>query len=177
MVIALPDARGLLSTLQQEAFWHEENGHSWLCLNKSVHGFLDGFFSLALDIASRPTRIAELIPDTIHATLGPCEDATGDGKGRIHFITTVDCTVIPVLWQHKFLDWIQRELVSFYNPLVPFHSSNLELADSIAHNDILTQKVNVWECTIHNSHDNIATVFWQRKGFTTITTGSAACLL
>ena len=46
MVIALPGAKGLFSTLQ-EAFQHKEKCRQRLRLNKSVHGFLEDFCSLA----------------------------------------------------------------------------------------------------------------------------------
>ena len=48
-------------------------------------GFLAIFGYLAQNIGSCPTRIAELIPDPIPATLGAC-DAAGMGMGGIHFI-------------------------------------------------------------------------------------------
>ena len=54
MVIALPGAKGSFSALQ-EAFRHEQKGRQRLRLNRSVHGFLEYFCSLAKDIASRPT--------------------------------------------------------------------------------------------------------------------------
>ena len=65
---------------------------------------------------------------------------------------------------------------SFANPKGSITNSDLELAGSIAHNDVLAQAADVREKTTHNSYDNIAAVFWQRKGATT-TLGPAAFLL
>ena len=65
-----------------------------------MHGFLEDFRSLARDIASRPTCIAELIPDPIPATLG-AYDAAGMSIGGIHFIPDVSGSVVPVLWRQK----------------------------------------------------------------------------
>ena len=58
----------------------------------------------------------------------------------------------------------------------PITSSDLELAGSIAQNDILAQVVNLREKTTHNSYDNIVAVYWQRTGATT-TLSPAAFLL
>ena len=157
MVIALPGAKGLFSTLQ-ETFRHKEKGRQQLRLNKSVHGFLEDFRSLAQDIASRPTFIAELIPNPIPVSLGAC-DAAGMGMGGIHFIPDVTGSVTPVLWRHKFLEWVQHDLVSFDSPDGSINNSDLELAGSIAHNGVLAQHTDVRERTIHNSYDNMATVF------------------
>ena len=62
------------------------------------------------------------------------------------------------------------------NPKGSIANSDLELAGSIAHNDVLAQAADAREKTTHNSYDNIAAVFWQRKGATT-TLGPAAFLL
>ena len=66
-----------------------------------MHGFLEEFRSLARDIPSRPTRIAELMPGPIPDTLGAC-NAAGMDMGGIHFIPDIRSSVIPVLWRHKF---------------------------------------------------------------------------
>ena len=133
-----------------------------------MNGFLEDFCSLTRNITSRPTQIAELIPGFIPATLGVC-NAAGEGMSGIHFIS-------DVLSRHKFPLWVQRDLVSFDNPDGSINNSDLELAGSIAHNDVLAQHADARERTIHNSYDNMATVFWQHKGLTTMT-GPAACLL
>ena len=174
MVITLPGARRLFSMLQ-EAFRHKEKGRQRLRLSKAVHGFLDDFYTLAQDIASRPTRIAELIPNPIPTTLGAC-DTAGVGIGGIDFIPAIDGSVVPILWRHKFPEWVQQDLVSFGNPDGSINNSDLELTGSIAHNDVLAQYKDVQERTIHNSYDNILMVFWQQKGSMT-TTGPAAYLL
>ena len=67
-------------------------------------------------------------------------------------------------------------MVSFSNPDGDINNSDLELAGSIAQNDILAQAADVTEKTTHNCYDNVAAVYWQRKGATT-TLGPAAFLL
>ena len=66
--------------------------------------FWTTFFWLAQDSVSRPTRIAELIPNLAPATNGAC-DAAASGMGGVHFIPT-DTTEIPLLWRQPFPEWI-----------------------------------------------------------------------
>ena len=125
------------------------------------------------------TRIAELIPDREPRTEGAC-DAAGSGMGGVHFIPLSDDAgddnVLPVLWREPFPQWVRDQLACWENPTGPITNSDLELAGSIAHNDVLAQVADVAERTTHNCYDNIATVYWQRKGATT-TIGPAAYLL
>ena len=174
MAIALPGATGLFSILQ-EAFRHEELDRPRIRLSKTVHAFLEDFRWLAKDLTSRPTRIADLVPDAIPATVGAC-DAAGAGMGGVHFVPTDDGRIIPLLWRQPFPQWVRDRLVSFKNPDGDVSNSDLELAGSIAQHDILAQHADVREKTIHNCYDNIAAVYWQRKGATT-TVGPAAYLL
>jgi hypothetical protein len=173
MSIAIPGCKGLFSVLQ-EAFRHEESDRPRLRLTKTLHGFLDDFRWLAHDLTSRPTRLAELIPDQAPATSGAC-DAAGTGMGGVHFVPTAD-KIIPLMWRQPFPSWVRDRLSSFNNLKGDITNSDLELAGSIAQNDVLAQAVDVCEKTTHNSYDNIAAVFWQRKGATT-TLGPAAYLL
>ena len=127
-------------------------------------------FALSLEtLHLEPTQIAEFIPYPIPATLGTC-DAAGVGMGGNHFIPAINGSVVLILWRQKFLEWVHRDLEGSIN------NSDLELTGSITHNEVLAQHANVREHIIHNSNDNIATVFWQQKGSMT-TTGPAAYLL
>eukprot|EP00536_Pseudo-nitzschia_multiseries_P018703 jgi/Psemu1/56891/gm1.56891_g len=174
MALAIPGSIGLFSILQ-EAFRHQEPGRQRLWLTKRVHSFLRDFQWLANDLSNRPTSIAKLMPDTFPATLGAC-DASGLGMGGIHFVPLPTGAVQPVMWRHAFPKWVSAQLVSFDNPEGSITNSDLELAGSIAHNDILAQAGCVHARTTHNCYDNTAAVYWQWKG-TTTTTGPAAYLL
>eukprot|EP00978_Attheya_sp_CCMP212_P000349 scaffold730_cov39-Attheya_sp.AAC.1 len=69
------------------------------------------------------------------------------------------------------------ELVSFSNPCGRITNSDLELAGSIAHNDVLAQLVDVTKATTTASGtDNTPTLAWRHKGSTT-TSKAAAYLL
>ena len=112
MLLTLPGSIGLFSLLQ-EAFRHEDPTRPCLNLSKGLHGFLDNFWWLAQDVATWPTRIAELIPDTVFATIGAC-DAAETGMGGIHFVSAPEGSINPFLWRQCFPPWIRRQLVSFF---------------------------------------------------------------
>ena len=173
MAVASPGMRGLFSTLQ-EAFRHVDTDGHRLRLRKPVHDFLKDFRWLARDLASRPTRMGELVPNSIPDTVGAC-DAAGTGMGGVHFVP--DATgVTPLLWRTRFPQGVQNQLVSYTNPTGRITNSDLELAGSVLHLDVLAQAVDTREKTVHNCYDNTPTVAWQRKGSAT-TTGPAAYLL
>ena len=92
--------------------------------------------------------------------------------GGIHFIPT-EGWIVPILWRRKFPKNIQQQIVTWSNPTGTLTNSDFELTGNIAHMDILAQFADVRERTIHNSSDNVASVYWLRKGSTT-TTGAAA---
>jgi hypothetical protein len=61
---------------------------------------------------------------------------------------------------------IQECLVSFDNPAGDINNSDMELAASVVQHDILAQKFDIQESTIHNSSDKLATVWCQWKDST-----------
>jgi hypothetical protein len=60
-----------------------------------------------------------------------------------------------------------------YNLLSP--PNVLELAVSVVQHDVIAHMFNIREVTIHNSSDNMATLWWQRNGATS-NIGHMACL-
>eukprot|EP00978_Attheya_sp_CCMP212_P015629 scaffold40269_cov28-Attheya_sp.AAC.2 len=96
-------------------------------------------------------------------TLAPCD------QGRLPQLQQ------PILWRAQFPKHIQKELVSFSNPRGRITNSDLELAGSIAHNDVLAQLVDVTEATTASGTDNTPTLAWSHKG--SITTSKAAAYL
>jgi len=167
MSIALPGSRGLFSLLQ-EAFRHEDLARPRLRLTRAVHGVLQDFRWLAKDLSSRPTRIAELVPFD-PKVVGAC-DAAGTGMGGVFFVPDVtgDSTT-PHLWRSAFPRHVQDDLVSFRNPSGTVNNSELELCGNIAHHDVIAQTADVRERTIATLSDNVASVYWLRKGSTTTT--------
>jgi hypothetical protein len=174
MVLAIPGRRGIFSVLQ-EVLRQKCDGGNRLRLTQAVHGVLSDFHWLASDLEWRPTHIAELIPTRQPATIG-AQDTAGSGMGGVHFVPLPDGTIQPLLWRSPFEPRITNQLVTFANPSGTITNSDLELAASITQHDVLTQQVDIREATIHNLSDNMATVWWKRKGATS-TTGPASRLL
>jgi hypothetical protein len=129
-------------------------------LTKPVHAILKDFRLLAQNVATRPTRLAELVPADRPSTLG-AHDATASGMEGMNFVPMEDGSVDPILWRCPFPPAIASRLVSSDNPTGNITNSELELAGSVAHMDVLSQQYDVQKKTVHNSSDNFATVWWQ----------------
>jgi hypothetical protein len=93
-------------------------------------------------------------------------DAAESGMGGVHFVPTRD-GIIPLLWREKFDVSVSERLVTFRNRKGDITNSDLELAASIVHADVLAQQVDIREHTIHNFYDKTATKYWHDKGSTT----------
>jgi hypothetical protein len=87
--------------------------------------------------------------------IGAC-DAASHGMGGVHFSPTRD-GIIPLLWRAKFDPTIPDRLVTFRNHKGDITNSDLELAASVVHADVLAQKVDIREHTVRNFYDNTAT--------------------
>jgi hypothetical protein len=151
MSLGIPCTRGLFSTLQYVLRFPEARR---IRLTESVHDFLDDFRNLTLTLSQRPTRISEVMPQHPGA-IGAC-DAAASGMGGVHFVPTHD-VVIPLLWRAKFDAFVTALLVTFRNCKGNITNSDLELATSVAHADVLAQQVDIREHTIHNFYNNTAT--------------------
>ena len=80
MSIAIPGSRGLFCLLQ-DALRHHEPA-SLIRLFLGVHDRLNDFRWLADDLASRPTRLYEVVPRP-HPELLGAQDACGIGMGGV----------------------------------------------------------------------------------------------
>ena len=143
---------------------------SRLALRKGVHQSLKDFRWLLRDIASRPTRIAELVP-LLASALG-YHDASGQGAGGVwfpapHLVPRGDPTQKPLLWRYKWPQDIIDNLVTTSNPHGTVTNSDLELAGGLLHLEVLAQYYDIRERTVLSKTDNLATLFWQRKGSAT----------
>ena len=70
----------------------------------------------------------------------------------------------PILWRHKWPPDIAAQLVSFDNPAGTINNSELELAGTLAGNDVLAHEVDVTETTTATGTDNAAGLSWSTKG-------------
>jgi hypothetical protein len=66
----------------------------------------------------------------------------------------------PVLWRQRFSEDIIARMVTDANPTGDLAISDLELADTIEHNDVLVQAIELLERTTNNLHNNTAVVYW-----------------
>jgi Reverse transcriptase (RNA-dependent DNA polymerase). len=167
MSIALPGSRGLFSHLQA-ALQHKQGGR--VTLTKEVHQAMEDFRWIFRHIASRPTRIAELVP-LLPSALG-FHDASGVGTGGVwfpakHLVPRGQVLCRPLLWRLQWPESVQSHLITDQNPNGTISISDLELAGGLLHLDILSRHFDVRERTILSKTDNLAALFWQRKGSTT----------
>jgi hypothetical protein len=161
MSLGIPGARGLFSTLQQALRVPEARR---IRLTASVQNFLDDLRHLAQTLSQRPTHISEVMPQQPRS-IGAC-DAAASGMGGVHFVPTQD-GIISLLRRAKFDASVTARLVTFRNRKGDITNSDLELATSVVHADVLDQQVDIREHTIHNFYHNTATKYWHDKGLTT----------
>jgi hypothetical protein len=172
MILSFPGDQGLFSTLQERLC--NPDTKSRLRLSTSVHSFLDDFRCLTATMSERPTKIAELLPQA-PLTIGTT-DASGTGMGGIHFIPQPGGSIQLCLCCQLIPTELNTRLVTDANPIGDITTSNLELAATITHDDVLAHYVNIWERTTNNLHENKAAVYWKRKGSTT-TSNAASYIL
>jgi hypothetical protein len=74
-----------------------------------------------------------------------------------------------VLWRLPFPPHIQAQLATADHKGPITNSSDLELAGSVIHHEVAAQCFNLRERTLCSKTDNLATLFWARKGSATTT--------
>jgi hypothetical protein len=167
MVLAIPGGRGLFSTLQS-GLQHMDKHR--VRLSPVIRAQLDDFELLANDLARRPTRIAEIIPDRPSA-IGTC-DAAGQGMGGVWFTREH----APLLWRARFPPQVVNNLVTWDNPTGIFTNSDFEHLGVLSHLDVIAQHHDIRDATLSVLNDNVTALSRSRKGSVT-STGAAAYLL
>jgi hypothetical protein len=79
-------------------------------LTPHIHAYLNDLERLAHNLASRPTRLAEIIPEH-PSVIGSC-DAAKPGMGGVLFCPNQP----PLVWRAPFPAQVQRRVVSYDNP-------------------------------------------------------------
>ena len=141
-----------------------------VALRKGVHQALDDFRLLLKVVASLPTDIAKVVP--LNSSAEGHHDASGTGAGGVWFPSSHlnPCSKFdhkPILWRYKWPDYIIANLVTTENPSGTVTNSDLELAGGLIHLEAIVQTFDVREHTFLSKTDNLATLFWQRKGSAT----------
>ena len=160
-------------------------GAKRITITQSIRDQLKDFLHLAEDVVTRPTHIAEVVPTP--PTYYGAVDAAKSGMGGVWFppgppapnsIQPLKSHALqsPILWRSPFPDYIQQLFVSTGNPTGTVTNSDLELAGTIAHDDVLANTTSVAHLSTCGLTDNTPSMYWRRKGSTT-TTGPAAYLL
>ncbi|GFH55146.1 hypothetical protein CTEN210_11622 [Chaetoceros tenuissimus] len=170
MALALPGARCMFGMMQEAL--RSLDKRSRISLRKGVHQSIADFQWMLKDISKRPTRIAELVP-LLPSALG-FHDASGEGAGGVWFPShTIGSrmknknTLHPLLWRYKWPQDIIDDLVTEDNPQGKITNSDLELAGGLLHLDVIAHCLDVRERTLVSKTDNLATLFWERKGSAT----------
>ena len=164
MAIALPGARHLFSTMQHAL---KAQLNQRISLKKGVHDSITDFKWMLKEISNRPTRISELVP--LPPSAFGYHDASGYGAGGAwiaadHVDHRGETTNNPLLWRFEWPDDVKKALVSVENPKGTITNSDLELAGGLMHLDIAAQAYDIRERTVLSKTDNMATMFWSRKG-------------
>ena len=183
MQIALPGSAGCFSFLQNTLDPNKKR----LKITPTMRDQLLDFQWLADNLSHCPTHLAEVVP-TPPIYFGAM-DASKAGMGGVWFPPLHPLPPFsirppvaahltnPILWRSPFPASIQSQLVSTDTPHGTVTNSDLELAGSIAHDDVLCQALpstpHVSTCTFS---DNTPAVAWKGKGSTS-TTGPVAYLL
>ena len=180
MSLALPGSRNLFSHMQ-EALTAKIGTR--VSLKKGVHQALDDFRWLLNDITTRPTRIAEVVP--LNPSAIGYHDASGMGAGGVwfggpsikprhakHQVPRNN----PIVWRIEWPKHIKEALITEENPLGTLTNSDLELAGGLLHLEAIANNFDVRERTLLSKTDNLATLYWQRKGSSTTTKAPAHLL-
>jgi hypothetical protein len=165
MVLAIPGGRGLFNALQYTLVRSEKHR---VRITKDVRDALEDFELLGRSVASRPTRLAEIVPAP-PSCVG-AHDASGLGAGGVWFTPTRN-----LLWRQPFPPEVASKLVSFSNPTGVLTNSDFEQAGGVWHHMVLAHQVDIREQTVHSLCDNTPAVSRFKKGSTT-TRGAPAYL-
>ena len=156
--VAIPGSAGLFGALQLAL--KASNGNR-VRINQSLRRHLDTFAALAASLSSRPTHLAEIVPQ--EPTLVGATDAAKAGMGGVYY----DSDGTPYVWRQPFPDKVQRRLVSADNRSGTITNSDLEQAGLLAQVTIMTEHHSVRYATISNGLDNTPAVGRMTKGAVT----------
>ena len=160
MILALPGGQGFFSSLYTGLTQHSTDHR--IRLSAPIRDSLLDLQYLAHDLATRPTRIGEVV-DTLPVAYSAA-DACGVGMGGVWLSNP---TFRPILWRAPFDAAVIPCPVTTSNPHCSITNSDLELAAQIATQDILVSVRSCVEATISTFTDNISARAWLRKGSNT----------
>ena len=151
----VPGSAGLFGALQLGL---TESTEGRVKLSQYIRDHLADFERLVRDLASRPTRLAELV--TEDPTVLQAVDAAKAGMGGVVFAEGKE----PRLWRAPFPPDIQKRVVSEDNPSGDLTNSDLEQAALLAGADVVASLYDVREATIASLSDNTPAISRKHKG-------------
>ena len=169
MAITLLGAHNIFSILQHVL----SSSHNTNCiaLKREVYDILNDFQWLHHNIYYCSTKIAKLMP--LILSVLDYNDASGTSAGGVWY-STLELYMRyrvtqgqPLLQRLEQLEDIMQNLVTDENPTCTITNSDLELAEGLLHQNIITQYYDIHEQTIVSKTNNLTTMFWQRKGSAT----------
>ena len=169
---ALLGAQGLFSVLQHSL--KKADRHRVRITPRGLHMAHD-FRAIADSLRDRPTRLQELVLHT-PAFVGACDACQSDMDG-VWFRNTGTAPTQPMLWRSRFPSSVQQTLVTSDHPHGTLSISDLELAELIAHKNVLARAHDVAEQTLWMATDNRAALSWSEKGSSSTSTSARAYLL
>ena len=166
---AISGSTGLFSALQTAL---NKASSSRVRITKTLADHLAVFNKLVKDLQTRPTHLAEIVPQA--PSYVGTTDAAKQGMGGVFFAPDQQAYI----WRYPFSPEIQRRLVSADNPNGSITNSDLEQAGMVSHLDIIATTLPTTYCTITTGGDNTPAVSRMNKGATSLT-GAAPrlCLL
>ena len=152
--IAIPGSAGLFSALQLAL---NEATQNRIKITKHLRRHIHDFALLAADLCSRPTHLAEIVPEaptSIGAT-----DAAKAGMGGVFF----DHEGKPFVWREEFPPEIQQELITFETDGT-ITNSDLEQAAVLTQLELSGRTLPLRYATVDVLCDNTPAVSRFRKG-------------
>lgn len=164
MALGVPGLSGHFSILQKAL----DPKQTHVKLTAKVHDQLDDIRWLTKDLASRPTRIAEIVkgpadylgaPDACGRGLGgvwlnACEPSQDPRRRQSH---------PPLIYRLKLPDDIRRRLVTFSNPHGDLTMGEYELAARVLGDIVLALYVDLTEANVVMGSDSSNTTAWDTK--------------
>ena len=164
--VAIPGTGSLFTALQGALT--KANGNR-IRITRQLRDHIQAFASLAASLSSRPTHLAEIIPQD--PSFVGTTDAAKAGMGGVIF----DALGHSYFWRYPFPPEVQQRLVSADNPHGDITNSDLEHAGVIAQAFLIGDMPNSTYATALTGCDNTSAVARSQKG-TAPCDGSAAHL-
>ena len=158
--LALPGTRSLFSMLQHAL---SRSDQCRVRLTQRIYDVAADFLDLVNSVATRPTRLYELVP-TAPAYIGACDASQRGTMGGVWLDVTG--ATPPILWRTPFAPHISTALVTSANRRGTLSISDFELtgmnATPMCSPDLATS-VSV----LYGAGDNSAAISWSQKGSAT----------